>query len=60
MRNVELSRPFNFLLLLLDFLLERGDHGEVVQRDVVVIVLDLVERLTQFQTFTFASKSDGY
>ena len=59
MRNVELSRPFNFLLLLLDFLLERGDHGEVVQRDVVVIVLDLVERLNQFQTFTFGSKSDG-
>ena len=34
---------FQFFVLVLDLLLQRADHGQVVQRDVVVVVLDLGE-----------------
>jgi len=40
-----LFAPLNLELAILDLLLERGDHGEVVEGDVIVVVLDLVEGL---------------
>ena len=39
------SLPFNLLFLLLDLVLQGCNHREVVERDVVVVVLDLVEGL---------------
>ena len=35
----------NLHVPLFNLLLQRGDHGQVVEGDVVVVVLDLVERL---------------
>jgi hypothetical protein len=40
-----LFAPLNLELAILDLLLERGNHGEVVEGDVVVVVLDFVECL---------------
>ena len=37
--------PFYLELSVPDLLLERGNHGQVVEGDVVVVVLDLVEGL---------------
>ena len=43
-RAEELLVPLEAVLLRLDLLLERGDHGEVVERDVVVVVLHVGQR----------------
>ena len=37
--------PFYLELSVPDLLLERGNHGQVVEGDVVVVVLDLIEGL---------------
>ena len=43
-RAEKLLVPLEPVLLRLDLLLERGDHGEVVERDVVVVVLHVGQR----------------